>query len=347
MNILVTGGAGYIGSHVVMALLEAGHRVIVYDNLSTGFAWAVQNTELVVGDLADRTALAAVFERQKFDAVMHFAANIWVGESVREPVRYYRNNVCNALNLFELAAQHAVGAVVFSSTAAVYGEPGAALLDESLPLAPINPYGASKMMTERMLQDIAASGDQRYAILRYFNVAGADPDGRIGEATPDNRHLIKVACEAALGLHPYLMINGTDYPTPDGTCIRDYIHVVDLARAHVEALDYLRAGGDSLICNCGYGHGLSVRQVVDAVRRVTKVDIPVKEGPRRPGDPPALVASNARIRRVLGWMPRYDDLDQIVASAWRWEQSLQAGGGAPPAGRSAGADHEPRRWSGA
>jgi UDP-glucose 4-epimerase len=324
--ILVTGGAGYVGSHVVKALAEAGHQVVVYDNLSTGFGWSVLDAELVVGDLADQAALRQLFATRRFDAVMHFAASIWVGESVREPARYYRNNVANALNLLEAAAAHGTRSIVFSSTAAVYGEPNVELLDETLPTAPINPYGASKAMTERVLQDIAAATGLRYAILRYFNVAGADPEGRIGEATPDNRHLIKVACEAAIGLRPHLQINGTDYPTPDGTCIRDYIHVTDLARAHVDALDYLRAGGASTICNCGYGHGLSVRQVVEAVRRVTGVTFPVKEGPRRPGDPPALIASNAKIRRVLGWMPRYDDLDMIVGSAWRWEQILQTRG---------------------
>jgi UDP-glucose 4-epimerase len=212
---------------------------------------------------------------------------------------------------------------VFSSTAAVYGEPAVELIDESTPLAPISPYGASKMMAERMLADIAAAAGQRYAILRYFNVAGADPRGRIGEETPDNKHLVKVACETALGLRPAVRINGTDYPTPDGTCIRDYIHVDDLARAHLDALRHLEDGGPSVVLNCGYGHGLSVREGIDMVRRVSGVDFRVEEGPRRAGDPPALVASNARIREVLGWGPRHDDLEFIVCTAWSWEQELQ------------------------
>jgi UDP-glucose 4-epimerase len=323
MRVLVTGGAGYIGSHVVKGLRAAGHRVVVYDNLSSGHAWAVQGCELVVGDLAAREQLAALFAARRFDAVLHFAAHIWVHESVRDPAKYYRNNVANALNLFELAARHGVAQLVFSSTAAVYGQPDLALIDEAAPLAPINPYGASKMMAERMLADIATADGLRYAILRYFNVAGADPEGRIGEATPDNHHLIKVACETALGRRPAMRLNGTDYPTPDGTCIRDYIHVEDLAQAHIDALDHLGKGGASTVLNCGYGHGLSVRAVIDAVRRISGVDFPVTEGPRRPGDPAMLVADNTRIRRVLGWQPRFDDLELIVGSAWAWEQRLQ------------------------
>ena len=321
--VLVTGGAGYIGSHVAGLLTDAGREVVIYDNLSTGHAWAARDSELVVGDLSDRERLAALFAERRFSAVLHFAANIWVGESVREPARYYRNNVANALNLFELAAASGVGQVVFSSTAAVYGEPAVELIDERTPLAPINPYGASKMMSERMLADIAAAAGQRYVILRYFNVAGADPKRRIGEATPDNSHLIKVACETALGLRPSLRINGVDYPTPDGTCIRDYIHVVDLARAHLDALGHLEGGGLSVVLNCGYGHGLSVRKVVDAVRRISGVDFTIEVGPRRAGDPPALVASNARIGEVLGWKPRHDNLEFIVRTAWDWEQELQ------------------------
>ena len=331
-TVLVTGGAGYIGSHVTLRLVEAGCRVVVYDNLSSGHAWAVLDAELVVGDLGDRERLAALLAARRFAAVLHFAAHIWVAESVREPARYYRNNVANALNLFELAAAHGVPRVVFSSTAAVYGEPGPELLDETMPPAPINPYGASKMMAERMLADIAGAAGQRFAILRYFNVAGADPEGRIGEATPDNNHLIKLACEAALGLRPALCIHGTDYPTPDGTCVRDYIHVDDLARAHVAALDHLAQGGESVVLNCGYGHGASVRAVLDTVRRVSGVDFPLEEGPRRPGDPAVLIAGNAKIRRVLGWQPRHDDLEFIVRTAWRWERALQARtGGARPA----------------
>ncbi|HEX6141489.1 MAG TPA: UDP-glucose 4-epimerase GalE [Geminicoccaceae bacterium] len=330
--VLVAGGAGYIGSHVVKQLILAGYRVVVYDNLSTGFACAVPGAELVVADLSDRNRLDEVLLRRRFAAVLHFAASIWVGESVREPARYYRNNVANALNLFEAAAAGGVGAVVFSSTAAVYGEPEVELIDEAMPLAPINPYGASKMMAERMLQDVAAAAGMRTLILRYFNVAGAALDGSIGEATPNNSHLVKVACETAMGLRPGMQINGTDYPTPDGTCVRDYIHVQDLADAHVAALDHLLAGGGAdAILNCGYGHGLSVREVLEAVRRISGVRFEISEGPRRAGDPPRLVAANRRIQDVLAWRPRYDDLDLIVGTAWRFEQKLQAAGRASPA----------------
>jgi UDP-glucose 4-epimerase len=323
-SLLVTGGAGYIGSHVTRLLVEAGERVAVYDNLSSGHAWAVApGAELVVGDLGECQRLAAMFAERRFDAVLHFAAHIDVAESVREPAKYYRNNVMNALGLFEIAAQHGVGRVVFSSTAAVYGEPDAELIDEATPLAPINPYGASKMMAERILTDIAAAAGQRYAILRYFNVAGADPEARIGQATPGSQHLIKLACEAALGLRPVMRINGTDYPTPDGTCVRDFIHVDDLARAHLAALGYLDADGGSVVLNCGYGHGSSVREVLDTVRRVTGVNFPVENGPRRPGDPAALIADTAKIRRVLDWQPRHDDLEFIVRTAWAWAKELQ------------------------
>lgn len=322
-NVLVVGGAGYIGSHAVKALVESGQDVVVFDNLSTGHAWAVGGADLVVGDLGDGEALDRLFADHRFDAVMHFAASIWVGESVRDPAKYYRNNVAASLNLFERVARHQVPHVVFSSTAAVYGEPNTDLLDESLPSRPINPYGASKMMAERLLRDIAAASGTTFAVLRYFNVAGAEPGGRIGEATPNNSHLVKIACETALGLRSKMHINGTDYPTPDGTCIRDYLHVDDLAEAHVSALGYLQAGGPSTVLNCGYGHGQSVREVIDMVKHVSGADFAVEEGPRRPGDPPKLVADNARIRSVLRWKPRYDDLRYIVETAWRWEQILQ------------------------
>ena len=325
--VLVTGGAGYIGSHVVRLLREAGYRVLAYDNLSAGFPWAVLDAELVVGSLADRERLATLLAERRFGAVLHFAAHLRVEESVTEPVKYYHNNVVNALGLLELAVRHGVTNLVFSSTCAVYGEPQLMPIEETTPLAPINPYGASKMMAERMLQDIAAASGLRYAILRYFNVAGADPEARIGQATPAASQLIKVACETALGQRPSLRIHGTDYPTADGTCVRDYIHVDDLARAHLDALRYLERRGASTVFNCGYGHGHSVREVVDTVRQVTGIDFPVEEGPRRPGDPPALVASNRKACEALGWRPRHDDLGFIVRTAWNWEQRLRALGG--------------------
>src|SRR5690606_24629092 len=316
--VLVTGGAGYIGSHVVRLLREADYPVVALDDLSAGFPWAVLDAELVVGSLAERERLEALFAERRFGAVLHFAAHLRVEESVSEPLKYYRNNVVNALGLFELAVRHGVDHLVFSSTCAVYGEPASVPIAETTPLAPINPYGASKMMAERMLQDIAAASGLRYVILRYFNVAGADPEARIGQATPAASQLIKVACETALGQRPGMAVYGTDYPTPDGTCIRDYIHVDDLARAHVDALDYLERAGASVVLNCGYGHGHSVREVIQTVRRVTGVDFPVEEAPRRPGDPSTLVASNEKIREVLGWRPRHDDLEYIVRTAWNW-----------------------------
>jgi UDP-glucose 4-epimerase len=319
MKVLVTGGAGYIGSHVVRQLGEVGHEVVVYDNLSTGHRWALLAGTLVEGDLADGERLDKLFEEHRFDAVLHFAAFIVVPESVAEPLKYYANNTRNTLGLLERVQRFGVPHFVFSSTAAVYGMPEQTVIDETTPLAPINPYGASKMMSERMLMDLGAAGGPSYVALRYFNVAGADPEARIGQATPDATHLIKVACQAALGQRERLQIFGTDYATPDGTCIRDYIHVEDLARAHLDALDYLAAGGDSQVLNCGYGRGYSVREVAETVQRVSGVDFRVDEAPRRAGDPPALVAENTRIKEVLGWQPKFDDLETIVADAWRWE----------------------------
>jgi UDP-glucose 4-epimerase len=324
LPVLVTGGAGYIGSFIVRHLLDAGYCPVVLDNLYSGHRWAAQEAELVVGDLADRGKLESLLATRSFAAVVHCAAHIWVGESVRNPSKYYANNTGNAIQLFELCAEYGIRNLVFSSTAAVYGQPEVELIGESQPLAPINPYGAAKMMAERVLTDIAAAHGLRHAILRYFNVAGADARARIGEATPDNSHLVKVACETAFGLRPGMFVNGTDYPTPDGTCVRDYVHVDDLARAHLQALAHLLDGGPSLIANCGYGHGFSVREVLDTTRRVTGVEFPIQEGPRRPGDPAVLVADTRRIQSVLGWRPQHDDLDYIVATAWRWEQRLQA-----------------------
>ena len=323
LRVLVTGGAGYIGSHILHQLGDAGHLPVALDNLYAGHTWAVGNYPLHTVDLRDGAVLRAVLAEGRFDAVIHCAAHIWVGESVRDPGKYYGNNVGGAVQLFEGCARAGIKTVVFSSTAAVYGEPDAPLIGEDTPLGPINPYGASKMMAERALQDIAGAHGVAYAVLRYFNVAGADARGRVGEATPDNSHLVKVACQAAMGLRGAMAINGTDYPTADGTCIRDYVHVDDLARAHLAALHHLREGGPPFIANCGYGHGYSVREVLGAVQEVTGVPFPITEGPRRPGDPAVLVADASRIRDLLGWAPQHDDLPYIVRTAWDWERKLK------------------------
>ncbi|GBD42698.1 UDP-glucose 4-epimerase [bacterium HR40] len=322
--VLVTGGAGYVGSHIVHAFLDAGWRVTVVDDLSTGHAWAVGEARLVVLDLTQPAGLFELLREGRFDALVHCAAKVVVEESVREPATYYRHNAAASFHLFELCARAGIGCLVQSSTAAVYGQPERNPIAEDAPLAPINPYGASKAMAERALVDIATASGLRYGMLRYFNVAGADPAGRVGQATPRATHLVKVACETALGLRPELAIFGTDYPTPDGTCIRDYIHVSDLAAAHLRAVEYLLDGGPSFVANCGYGHGASVREVIATVKAVTGIDFPVREAPRRPGDAAALVADNRRIRALLGWQPRYDDLAFIVETAWRWENHLQS-----------------------
>ena len=321
-RIFVTGGAGYIGSHVVKALGEAGHETLTYDNLSTGHAWAVLSGDFVRGDLADRVLLQSTIRAFRPDAVIHFAASIQVEESVRNPLLYYRNNVANSFNLLEAMSGEGIRDLIYSSSAAVYGIPERIPVDETAPLAPINPYGATKVMVERVLADMAQAGEIRSVALRYFNVAGADPDGRIGQDYTDATHLITRALKAARGKIERLAIFGTDYPTPDGTCIRDYIHVDDLASAHVLALDYLLATGRTEVMNCGYGHGYSVREVVEASRKMTGIDFPVVEEDRRPGDPPSLVADSTRLQARTGWRPRCDDLAFIIRTAWLWEGVL-------------------------
>ncbi|MDA8239933.1 MAG: UDP-glucose 4-epimerase GalE [Nitrospiraceae bacterium] len=323
MKILVTGGAGYIGSHMVRTLGEKGHEVVVYDNLSTGHRESVLYGRLVVGDTADAAALDRLFGAEGFDAVAHFAASIVVEESVREPLKYYRNNFCNALNLIKACLEHRVDKFIFSSTAAVYGIPSENPVTEKSALSPINPYGASKAMVEQALRDVSGVSSLRYVALRYFNVAGADALSRIGQKYKDATHLITLSLKTALGLRPQLSIFGTDYDTPDGTCIRDYIHVDDLIDAHVLALGHLASGGGSKVYNCGYGSGYSVKEVVGAVRRVTGIDFRAAETGRREGDPPALVADSALIKKELGWKPSRNDLDFIIRTAWEWEKKLQ------------------------
>lgn len=320
MNILVVGGAGYIGSHVVRLLRTAGMAVTVYDDLSTGNAWAVPEGTLVRGSLADIPAVEALFAGRHFDAALHFAARIVVSESVADPLAYYASNTRNTIALLEQCALHGVRHVVFSSTAAVYGEGTPSPIPEDAPLRPSNPYGASKMMSERVLMDTAEAGGPGVVALRYFNAAGAAEDGTLGEAHEPETHLIPLALEVASGRRQHLNLYGTDFPTRDGTCIRDYVHVEDLAQAHLDALRYLTNGGESVALNCGYGRGYSVREVIETVRKVTGHPLPVRECRRRPGDPPELVAESRRIREKLGWAPRKNDLTQIVFDAWLWEQ---------------------------
>lgn len=323
MAVLVTGGAGYIGSHMVLELVARGETVVVVDDLSTGFSWAVpQGVELVVGDVADAAMVARLVNERDITDLVHFAAKIVVPDSVADPLGYYLGNTVKTRALFAAAIGAGVRHVIFSSTAAVYGEPRVAVIAESEAPAPINPYGRSKLMSEWMLADAAAAHGITYTVLRYFNVAGADPEGRSGQSSLKATHLIKVASQAAAGERAGIEIFGTDYPTPDGTCIRDYIHVTDLARAHWAALQRLRAGGGSLVLNCGYGRGYSVREVVEVVKRVSGIDFPVKLSPRRPGDPAALVAGAESVRSKLGWNPVLDDLETIVRHALAWENVL-------------------------
>jgi UDP-glucose 4-epimerase len=326
MKILITGGAGYIGSHMVKALGQKGHDLVIYDNLSTGHRDSVLYGRLVEADLCDTAALDEVMGEEMFDAVAHFAAFIVVEESVRNPVKYYRNNFSNALNLIDACVRHKVDKFIFSSTAAVYGIPSNIPVTEDAVLSPINPYGASKAMVEQALKDVTQVTDLRYVALRYFNVAGADEQSRIGQRYKNATHLITLGLKTALGRRDALSIFGTDYDTPDGTCIRDYIHVEDLIDAHVLALDHLAAGGQSRIFNCGYGQGYSVREVVDKVKEVTGVDFKAVETGRREGDPPALVADSSRIRRELGWTPSRNDLGFIIKTAWEWEKKIQEKG---------------------
>jgi UDP-glucose 4-epimerase len=321
-SILVTGGAGYIGSHVVRQLGEAGERIVVLDNLGKGFRQAVTHGELVVGDVADRALIDRLLQEHRVDTVMHFAAHTIVPESVALPLKYYGNNTCATRGLIEACLVAGVRYFVFSSTAAVYGIPESGTADENSPTRPINPYGTSKLMSEWMLRDTAAVNPLTYVALRYFNVAGSDPGGRIGQSTPGATLLTKVACEAMVGKRDRVSIFGTDYPTPDGTGVRDYLHVEDLAAAHLRALDYLRAGGPSVTLNVGYGHGYSVREVLAMVEKLGGRRLDVREEPRRPGDPAVLVARAQRIRSELQWTPRYDDLESIVASSLAWERKL-------------------------
>jgi UDP-glucose 4-epimerase len=323
MSVLVTGGAGYIGSHMALELLDAGEDVVIIDNLSTGVAWTVPaGAAFVRGDVGDQELVGQVLDSHKVDAIVHFAGSVVVPDSVSDPLGYYLNNTVKSRALLEAAVKHGVGRFIFSSTAAVYGMTGDAPVDEDAPLAPLSPYGSSKRMTEIMLADVSQATGLRYVALRYFNVAGADPRRRSGQSTPRATHLIKVACETALGKRSHIDVFGTDYPTPDGTCLRDYIHVSDLTRAHTAALRHLRAGGESSVFNCGYSRGFSVLEVIGAVKRAAGRGFEVRTAPRRPGDPGIVVAATDRIRKTLGWVPEHDSLDTIVGHALAWEEHL-------------------------
>jgi UDP-glucose 4-epimerase len=323
MTVLVTGGAGYIGSHMVHELADAGEPVVVLDNLSTGFRFLIPaSVPFIAGSTGDRPLVAEIITRHRISAIIHFAASIVVPESVSDPLGYYNNNTMNTCALLDVAIKAGVQEFIFSSTAAVYGNARDVPVREDAPTAPISPYGTSKLMSEIMLHDAGMAHGLRFVILRYFNVAGADPRLRTGQATPAATHLIKVACETAIGKRPKMNIFGTDYSTPDGTCIRDYIHVSDLAQAHSAALAYLRSGGASATFNCGYGRGASVLEVIAAVRRASGYDFPVEVSARRPGDPPALVANVERIHAALPWRPRFQNLDTIVSHALAWEKQL-------------------------
>ena len=320
MKVLVTGGAGYIGSHVVAALGARGYDVLVYDNLSTGYRDSLLCGRLIVGDLGDTGKLDRTIREYGPDAVMHFAGSIQVGESVLDPLKYYSNNSVNTINLLDAMMRHGVARFIFSSTAAVYGDPKTVPITEDEPVKPINPYGESKAFIETVLRDLSLVKDFRYIALRYFNASGADLQARIGERHDPETHLIPLVLKTAKGDREQIGVNGTDYPTADGTCIRDYIHVVDLAEAHLLSLDYLGDGGNSDVFNCGYGHGYSVNEVIQTVRKVTGKEFRVVESARRPGDPPVLVADSAKLKSRMNWNPRHDDLDFIVQTAWEWEK---------------------------
>ncbi|MBT59117.1 MAG: UDP-glucose 4-epimerase GalE [Acidiferrobacteraceae bacterium] len=328
MNILVTGGAGYIGSHTSRQLIEAGYSVTVVDNLYSGHRWAIPDeATFIEGDVGDHPLMESVLKERKINAVVHFAGHIVVPESVSDPLKYYSNNALNSGRLIAACQEAGVEHFVFSSTAATYGAPQVTPIDEQVRTEPINPYGRTKLITEWMLEDIAHAANRspfRYIALRYFNVAGASLDTTLGQATAEATHLIKVACEAATGQRESITIFGTDYETDDGTCIRDYIHVEDLAGAHLNALTWLLKGGDSQVLNCGYGHGYSVREVIETVKAVSGVDFEVVEGSRRAGDPPELIADSSRIRERLGWTPNLDNLEIICRTAWKWEQKLSS-----------------------
>lgn len=324
MTILISGGAGYIGGQMALHLVDQGREVVVVDNLSTGFRGAVPKAAtLYVADIGDFETMSGILRRHGVRSVIHFAARIIVPESMEDPLGYYLANTVKTRALIAAAVGSGVEHFIFSSTAAVYGEASLSAVDESQPAAPVSPYGASKYMSELMLKDAARAHGLKYAILRYFNVAGADPDGRHGQSTPKATHLIKVAAEAALGRRPFMELYGQDYPTPDGTCVRDYIHVADLVSAHRMALDHLKGGGESLLLNAGYGRGYSVREVIQAVRAVSGVDFEVRQQPRRAGDPPAIVASADRLRDTLGWRPAHEKLETIISHALAWEQILK------------------------
>ncbi len=324
-NVLVTGGAGYIGSHVVKMLGQDGHNVITLDNLSKGHRGAVLHGELIVGETGDRDLVSQILKANAIDTVMHFAAYTIVPESVSDPLKYYRNNTCSARQLIECCVDAGVSHFIFSSTAAVYGTPPEPRCTEDTPTAPINPYGMSKLMAEQMLRDTSQATPLKHVILRYFNVAGSDPAGEIGQSTPGATLLIKVACELATGRRDQIQVFGTDYPTPDGTGIRDYIHVCDLAEVHVRALEHLEQGGQSTTLNCGYGHGYSVREVLDVVQRLHGQTLNIREAPRRAGDPAELVADSTRLQQLFSWQPRFDELETIVTTALEWEKKIAGG----------------------